>query len=84
MAIVKTAISIEKPLFEEIDALAEEMDVSRSYLFSLAVRDFIEQHRNRKLLDALNAAYDEQAEPEEVKLRAGMKAKYRSLNKEQW
>ncbi len=31
MANKKTAISIEKPLFEEIEALAEEMEVSRSY-----------------------------------------------------
>ena len=36
MANIKTAISVEKPLFEELCALSKEMEVSRSYLFSLA------------------------------------------------
>ena len=44
MANIKTAISIAKPLFEEVEALAEEMEVSRSHLFTLAARDFIQHH----------------------------------------
>ena len=59
MANIKTAISMEKPLFEEMESLAEELDVSRSHVFTLAAREFIQRHKNQRLLDALNAAYDD-------------------------
>ena len=55
----KTAISIEKSLFQELEALAQEMEISRSYLFTLAAREFINRYKSRKLLDDLNAAYDD-------------------------
>ncbi len=79
MASIKTAISIEKPLFEEVEALAEEMKVSRSHLFTLAARKFLQHHKNQKLLDAINAAFDDLPDPEEEKLREQMKAKYREI-----
>ncbi len=82
MATIKTAISIEKPLFEEVEALAVEMKVSRSYLFTLATRDFIQHHKSRKLLDAINAAYDDLSDKEEDRIRAHMKSKHRRLVKD--
>jgi len=85
MANKKTAISIEKPLFDEIEALAEELDVSRSYLFTLATREFIQRHKNQKLLDAINAAYKDSPEiNNEERLRAQMKSKQRRVLKDQW
>lgn len=84
MANIKTAISIEKPLFEEVEALAEEMEVSRSYLFTLAARDFIQHHKSQKLLDAINATYDDLPDSEEERLRAQMKSKHRQLVKDRW
>jgi metal-responsive CopG/Arc/MetJ family transcriptional regulator len=82
MANKKTAISIEKPLFEEIDALAEEMEVSRSYLFTIAAREFIQRRKNQKLLDAINAAYRDSPDLVEERLREQMKSKYRRLVKD--
>lgn len=84
MANIKTAISIEKPLFEELESLAEEMEVSRSHLFTLAVRDFIQYHKNQKLLDAINAACSYALDTEEEKLKTQMKSKHRRLVKDQW
>jgi hypothetical protein len=84
MANIKTAISIEKPLFEEIEALAEEMKVSRSRLFTLATRDFIQHHKSQKLLDAINAAYNDLPDAEEKRLAAQMKSKHRRIVKGQW
>lgn len=67
MAQVKTAISIDKALSEQVDKLADELELSRSQLFVLAVEAFIERHGNQQLLHQLNKAYDdvplEQAEP---------------------
>ena len=59
MASVKTAISIQESLFEEVDHLARELDVSRSRLFVMAAEDFIQRHRNRQLLAEINQAYDD-------------------------
>jgi metal-responsive CopG/Arc/MetJ family transcriptional regulator len=84
MANKKTAISIEKPLFEEVESLAEEMKVSRSHLFTLAAREFIRQHKNQKLLDAINAAYKDSPDIKEETLRARMKSRHRRLVKGQW
>jgi metal-responsive CopG/Arc/MetJ family transcriptional regulator len=84
MANIKTAISIEKTLFEELEALAEEMDVSRSYLFSLAAREFIQHHKNQKLLDSINAAYGDQPDAAEEKVRIQMRSKHRELVKDKW
>jgi metal-responsive CopG/Arc/MetJ family transcriptional regulator len=84
MANIKTAISIEKPLFEEVEALAEKMKVSRSHLFTLAARAFIQNHKNRKLLETINAAYSDLPDSEEEGLRAQMKSRHRSLVKDRW
>lgn len=84
MANKKTAISIEKPLFEEIDALAEEMEVSRSYLFAMAAREFIQRRKSQKLLEAINAAYRDSPDLVEERLREEMKSKYRGLVKDRW
>ena len=46
---VKTAISLHKTLFEQVEALAHEMHISRSRLFVLAVEEFIRRHENRRL-----------------------------------
>jgi metal-responsive CopG/Arc/MetJ family transcriptional regulator len=84
MANKKTAISIEKPLFEEIDALAAEMEVSRSYLFTIAAREYIQRRKSQKLLDAINFAYRDSPDIAEEKLREQMKSKYRRLVKDRW
>ncbi len=84
MANIKTAISIEKPLFEEIEALAEEMAVSRSHLFTLAARDFVQRHQSQKLLEALNATYDDLPDLVEERVRTPMKSNHRRLVKDQW
>lgn len=79
MATIKTAISIEEPLFEEVEALAEDMKVSRSHLFSLAARDFLQHRKNQKLLDAINAAYSDLLDRKEENLKEQMRAKYREI-----
>jgi metal-responsive CopG/Arc/MetJ family transcriptional regulator len=84
MANKKTAISIEQPLFEEIDSLAKEMEVSRSHLFTLAAREYIQQHKSRKLLETINAAYNNPPGQTEEVLRSQMKTKHRLLVKDQW
>ncbi len=84
MASIKTAISIEKPLFDELEALAKEMEVSRSYLITLAAREYVQRHKSQKLLEAINAAYHEKADPAETRLQKQMRSKQRELIKDEW
>lgn len=84
MRSIKTAISLDKTLFEQIEALAKEMQVSRSRLFVLAAQEFLERHKNIKMLEAINDAYDDMPTAEEEKLIAEMKDRHSEVVKEQW
>jgi len=84
MANVKTAISLQRPLFEQVDALAQELQISRSRLFVLAVEAFIQRYQNRKLLEAINEAYDDLPDAEERALRDKMRQQHRQMVEGQW
>lgn len=56
---VKTAVSIPKPLFEQAERLAEELKMSRSHLFGMALEAFIASYQNKMLLEAINQVYTE-------------------------
>ena len=84
MANVKTAISMDKPLFDEVDTLAQEMEVSRSHLFTLAAREYIQRHKSQKMLEAVNAAHDDVPDPAEESLQTRMRSKHRELVADQW
>lgn len=75
---VKVGISISRDLAEETDALAREMGVTRSRLYSLALRDFIRRRENTGLLERLNEAHAE-PDPEDEPLIGGVKRRGRRL-----
>lgn len=84
MTNVKTAISLQESLFEQVNDLAQELQVSRSHLFVLAVEEFIQRHENRRLLEALNDAYDDVPDSDEQALRGRMRQRHRQLVEGQW
>ncbi len=84
MANIKTAISIGKPLFEEVETFAQKMKVSRSHFFTLAAISFIQNLKNQRLLEAINVAYSDLSDAEEEKLRAHMKSRHRRLVQDYW
>ncbi len=84
MANIKTAISIDKPLFEQVKNLAHELNTSRSRIFALAAAEFIQRHKNQKLLEALNAAYDDILDVKEESLRSMMRSRHLKMVKDQW
>ena len=71
-------------LLERINDLAQELQVSRSRLFVLAVEGFIRRHENRRLLEALNDAYDDGPDSDEQVLRDKMRQRHRQLVEGQW
>ena len=83
MASVKTAISLQKPLLDQIDELARKLQISRSHLFTLATEEFIKRRKAQELLKAINDAYVE-PDPEEELVIKKMKRKYKKLVEGQW
>jgi len=64
--------------------MAREMEISRSRLFVLAVEEFIERRRNQKLLQEINAAYDDMPDPAEQAVRRRMRHRHRELVEGEW
>jgi metal-responsive CopG/Arc/MetJ family transcriptional regulator len=84
MSSIKTAISIDETLFEQAKALAEELKVSRSRLFVLAMEDFLRRHRNRELLEQINLAAEDQSDPAEQARLAGFRRLQRRVSEGEW
>lgn len=76
---IKTAISIQKNLFEQADALAEQMKISRSHLFGLAIESLIRRYQNQALLDEINQVYIDQDDPAEQARLSRMRKGQRTL-----
>jgi len=80
---IKTAISIEKPIFDQVNDLAQNLNISRSRLFVLAAQEFIRRHKNLELLKAINEAYDDLHESE-TKIIEKMQPCHLKMVKNQW
>lgn len=65
MASVKTTVSLKKQLFDQVEALAEEMGVARSQLFALALEEFVQRRENKRLVEQINAAYEDGLDADE-------------------
>jgi len=80
---MKIAISIPDEMFKEIEEVTKECDCSRSQVFVMAAREFLERRRSRKLLEALDEAYKTKETPEEAKTRREAKTYHaRKIRKE--
>ena len=83
MATVKSAISIEERLFAEVNELARKLNVSRSRLIGMAAQDFIQRHRNKEIIQAINEAYDDGMEAE-TEIVNKMRPHHRHRVKDEW
>ncbi len=82
---VKTAISLDEKLFDKVNKLANELHVSRSRLFTLAVKDYLKKQENQTLLAQLNDAYADHPDEEERKISSSMKSKHgKIMEQEPW
>jgi predicted transcriptional regulator len=66
MAKAKTAISIDDHLLEETGQIAQELDVSRSQIVSLALEEYIQRYRNKQILKQINDAYSDEMDADEI------------------
>lgn len=54
---IKTAISVSKALFDEIDRYARKNGMSRSEVFESGARELVRRHRNQRMTEKFNAVY---------------------------
>jgi len=83
MANVKTSISLEKLLFEQVDVMAKSLKISRSQLFSIAALEYLKRCQNSELLDKINEAYDDVTEIDS-EIVSRMRPNHRKMAKDQW
>ena len=85
MGSIKTAISLDENLLKHVDKLSEEMQISRSRLFTLAMNEYLKKQENQALLARLNQAYADGHSEEEGMLMQSMKDKHsRMIDQESW
>ena len=80
---IKTAISLEEDLFNEVSKLAHDLHISRSRLFTLAVKDYLRHQESKLLLAQLNKAYDDGSDSKEIAVSQAMRRKQRKSTAEE-
>ena len=81
MGAIKTAISVEEFLFQEMEHIAKERHLSRSEVFARAAEEFVERQKNLKTLNKLNKIYAVgQTQEERKQCKKAMKKMFRVID----
>ncbi|MEH1890613.1 MAG: ribbon-helix-helix domain-containing protein [Nostoc sp.] len=78
---MKTAISLPDSVFEEAEALATELGVSRSELYTKALKAYLRKYNRNQMLNQLNTVYSEESSELDPVLA---KLQFMSLPREDW
>jgi predicted transcriptional regulator len=76
---VKTAISLDEELLIKVSRLADDLHVSRSKIFTLAMQDYLKKQENQSLLAQLNEAYEDFPSEEERGISKSMHIKHNNI-----
>jgi metal-responsive CopG/Arc/MetJ family transcriptional regulator len=78
---MKTAVSIPDPVFRKAENLAKSLGISRSQLYTTALKTFVAEHDEDDVTKRLNEVYSEQDSSLDPVLE---KMQFISLPEEQW
>ena len=78
---MKTAVSIPDPVFRKAENLAKSLGISRSQLYTTALKTFVAEHDEDDVTKRLNEIYSEQDSSLDPVLE---KMQFMSLPEEQW
>ena len=78
---MKTAVSIPDPVFRKAENLAKSLGISRSQLYTTALKTFVAEHDEDDVTKRLNEVYSEQESSLDPVLE---KMQFMSLPEEQW
>jgi metal-responsive CopG/Arc/MetJ family transcriptional regulator len=78
---MKTAISIPDAIFKEAEKFAHRTGISRSQLFTNAVKEYLKEHQNQTVTKKLDEIYSE----ESSRLDSGdQKLQFASIPEDKW
>lgn len=78
---MKTAVSIPDRVFAQAEELARQIGVSRSQLFSAALREYVARHASEDVTESMNRVADELGMPDSDFAVAGAR---RLLERSEW
>jgi len=81
---VKTAVSIEKKLYDEAEKAAVTMKISRSRLYSMALERFLMERQNELLIKEINEHYQTDDPEDKEILEIMRKHRNKAVEREDW
>ena len=81
---IKTAISLEQSLFQQVDELACSLKISRSRVFALAAEELFKRRHSDALTHHLHAAYPIAAGEEDQEILRQIRGTHRRLAEAEW
>lgn len=78
---MKTAISIPHPIYRSAEKLAQRLGLSRSRLYTTALKHFLNSHDDDQVTEQLNRIYGDASSKLDASLR---KLQAKSLSKDKW
>lgn len=78
---MKTAISVPDCVFASADRLAKELHMSRSELYTLAVEEYVGEHRHSRVREKLDEVYSAESSAMDP---AMLNAQAASVSREDW
>lgn len=80
-SVVKTAISLSDPVFKEAEALAQRLGMSRSELYTEALKAYLRRYNREQILSKLNQVYSKESSELDLVMA---KMQFMSLPREDW
>ena len=78
---MKTAISLPDSIFEEAEALAQQLGMSRNELYTEALKSYLRRHNRERTLSQLNEVYSKESSELEPRVTT---MQFMSLPREDW
>lgn len=78
---MKTDISLPDSIFEEAEALAQQLGMSRSELYTEALKSYLQRYNRKRILGKLNEVYSQQSSDLDPLM---VKMQFMSLPEESW
>jgi len=86
MPAVKTAVSMDKDLFDQAEQIAKEMKVTRSKLVAMALDEFVRRRQEQEISRQINKSYEDHPLDEEEKefIRSSNASIAKLLEDDEW
>jgi metal-responsive CopG/Arc/MetJ family transcriptional regulator len=78
---MKTAISLPDSVFAEAEALAKDLGLSRSELYTKALQDYLNKYNPHQRLEKLNQVYSQESSELDPVMA---KIQFMSVPREEW